>query len=187
MTIHTLLLVRHGEASASWGDHIDPGLSKNGLKQANNLIQFFSNEDLSSFDFFSSPKARAIETSTPLAKSYKKHVIVNKRFSEIPSENIPNNKKQGWLKEIMLQDQSALPVMVKDWREKIFEELFLIKNNAIIFSHFMVINAITSSILNSPNLLYFYPDYTSCTKIIFENNEIKEIVLGDDKKTLINL
>ena len=38
MTIHILLLVRHGEASASWGEHNDPGLSKEGQNQAHALI-----------------------------------------------------------------------------------------------------------------------------------------------------
>ena len=33
-----LLLIRHGEASESWGDHPDPGLSENGKAQANSLI-----------------------------------------------------------------------------------------------------------------------------------------------------
>ena len=27
-------LVRHGEASASWGEHSDPGLSDKGLREA---------------------------------------------------------------------------------------------------------------------------------------------------------
>ena len=38
MAIHTILLIRHGEASASWGDHADPGLSDNGKKQADELL-----------------------------------------------------------------------------------------------------------------------------------------------------
>jgi hypothetical protein len=35
--------------------------------------------------------------------------------------------------------------------------------------------------------MYFYPDYVSITKITLTNNEIKNIVLGDEKKTIINL
>ena len=51
----------------------------------------------------------------------------------------------------------------------------------------MVINTIISSILNNQQLLHFYPDYTSSTRLILKDNEIKEIILGDNKKTLINL
>jgi len=51
----------------------------------------------------------------------------------------------------------------------------------------MVINTIISSILNNQQLLHFYPDYASSTQLILKDNEIKEIILGDNKKTLINL
>ena len=87
----------------------------------------------------------------------------------------------------MLQEQVMLPDMVKDWKKSIMEELFLFKSNTIIFSHFMVINTIISSILNNQKLLHFYPDYTSSTRLILKDNKIKEIILGDNKKTLINL
>lgn len=187
MTIHTLLLVRHGEASASWGDQDDPGLSEKGQNQAHALIDYFAKDDLNKYNFISSPKRRALETSQPLAKFYNKDVIACKAFSEIPSDNIPNERKQEWLKNIMLQEQIMLPDMVKDWKNRIMEELFLFKSHTIIFSHFMVINTIISSILNNQKLLHFYPDYTSSTQLILKDNEIKEIILGDNKKTLINL
>ena len=34
-----LLLVRHGEASESWGNHPDPGLSDQGIKQSISLLE----------------------------------------------------------------------------------------------------------------------------------------------------
>jgi hypothetical protein len=51
----------------------------------------------------------------------------------------------------------------------------------------MVINAIVGSLLKKSALMYFYPNYVSVTKITFENNEVKSISLGDEKKTIINL
>ena len=116
MTIHTLLLVRHGEASASWGEHNDPGLSKEGQNQAHALIDYYAKDDLNKYNFISSPKRRALETSQPLAKFYNKDVIACKAFSEIPSDNIPNERKQEWLKKIMLQEQIMLPVGVMQGR-----------------------------------------------------------------------
>ena len=187
MTIHTLLLVRHGEASASWGDHDDPGLSEKGQNQAHALIDYFAKDDLNKYNFISSPKRRALETSQPLAKFYNKDVIACKAFSEIPSDNIPNERKQEWLKNIMLQEQIMLPDMVKDWKNRIMEELFLFKSHTIIFSHFMVINTIISSILNNQQLLHFYPDYTSILEIVISDKKIKSFSLEDGKKTYINL
>ena len=35
----TVFLVRHGEAETQWGNDDDPGLSQNGIDQAQNLIK----------------------------------------------------------------------------------------------------------------------------------------------------
>ena len=53
MTIHILLLVRHGEASESWGEHNDPGLSKEGQNQAHALIDYYAKDDLNKYNFIS--------------------------------------------------------------------------------------------------------------------------------------
>ena len=62
-----LLIVRHGEASASWEESTDPGLSDLGIVQAeecaNTLIKL---EGIENYDLKSSPLKRAIETGTKL-------------------------------------------------------------------------------------------------------------------------
>jgi len=187
MAIHTLLLIRHGEASASFGEHSDPGLSNRGKEQANNLIDTFSKENLNNFKFISSPKLRAVETAQPLKLQYNKDLVVQNQFSEIPSDDIPPHEKQDWLRGVISQEIKTLPEAVKLWQNNIMSTLLNIDSDAIIFSHFMVINAVAASVLKNNKLLYFYPDYTSCTKLLVEDNQIIEIIVGDDKKTLINL
>ena len=187
MAIHTILLIRHGEASASWGDHADPGLSDNGKKQADELTNSLRAEDLSEFNFISSPKLRAIQTAQPLAEQYEKNLDIHHAFSEIPSHDIPNKEKQDWLRKIMSEEMSALPDQVKLWHQEIMETIYSLEENSIIFCHFMVINAIVASALRHNELLYFYPNYTSCSRLLIKDSKIEEIILGDDKKTLINL
>ena len=62
-----LLIVRHGEASASWEESTDPGLSDLGIVQAeectNTLIKL---EGIETYDLISSPLKRAIETGKKL-------------------------------------------------------------------------------------------------------------------------
>ena len=67
-----IIFIRHGEASDAWGDHLDPGLSDNGILQANNLLNHKELQNLKDFSFMSSPKSRAIETGKPLAKKFDK-------------------------------------------------------------------------------------------------------------------
>ena len=144
MAIHTLLLIRHGEASASFGEHADPGLSEKGKQQAHNLMETLSKENFDNFKFISSPKLRAIETAQPLRLEYNKDLVIQNEFSEIPSNNIPGHEKQEWLRGVMSQETVALPEAVKLWQNNIMSGLLNINSDAIIFSHFMVINAIAA-------------------------------------------
>ena len=64
-----IILIRHGEASASWGDDPDPGLSQLGENQAIELINNNELLFLENYHFISSPKSRALMTAAPLAKN----------------------------------------------------------------------------------------------------------------------
>jgi broad specificity phosphatase PhoE len=81
----------------------------------------------------------------------------------------------------------SLPEEVNSWRLKLIRKIMEREKNTIIFSHFMVINALIAEFTNNDKLLCFYPDYTSLTKILIKNNEVTELYFGDERKTLINL
>ena len=88
MTQTHIILVRHGEAASSWSEHPDPGLSFDGITQAKNVSEGFT-EEFSSYELLSSPKIRAIETMEPIAQKQKRDFAINHRFIEIPSADIP--------------------------------------------------------------------------------------------------
>ena len=183
----SIILVRHGEASASWGDDPDPGLSKIGMDQANKLIDNKNLPSLLEYDFVSSPKSRALMTAAPLINKYSKNLITDKTFTEIPSTGIKPQNKKDWLSEIVTLKLSDLPDEVNEWRLMLIEKIFETKKNTIVFSHFMVINALVAELTKSDTLLCFYPDYTSITKIIVEDSKVKDLYIGNERKTLINL
>jgi len=182
-----LLLIRHGEAAESWGTHPDPGLSELGIKQSKSLLNNKMLELLDSYSFVSSPKSRAKMTAEPLIKKFNKELIVKDAYSEIPSNDIDNSQKKAWLTDVMNTEIRDLPDFVVNWRNNIIKHSLGVSQNTIIFTHFMVINALVGSLLQKSALMYFYPNYVSVTKITFENNEVKSISLGDEKKTIINL
>jgi len=182
-----LLFVRHGQASASWKNHLDPGLSEIGKDQAKNLTSNKKLPNLSNYDFLSSPKLRAIETSKPLAEKYKKEVVINESFIEIPSSNIELNKKQEWLKNIIEMKKKDLPKFIQQWQKNIFLNISNIKKDTIIFTHFMVINSVVSDFVKADSIVHFFPDYTSITKVVLENGYIKDCKIGGNQKTDINL
>ena len=170
-----LIFIRHGEAANAWGAHKDPGLSPNGLKQAQSIIENTELQKLEKFDFISSPKARAIETSQPIANTFQKKVLIDETFNEIPS------------KRIITVDKKILPSEIKKWDEEIYKRVISFQNNSIIFCHFMVINSILSNITKSDTILYFHPDYVSITKILIENSQVTSFQTPDSKKTYVNL
>ena len=182
-----IIFIRHGEASNAWGEHEDPSLSEKGLSQANNLLNHKNLSDLKDFSFISSPKSRARETADPLAKKFNKDIVLDNTFIEIPSKNIALNQKQNWLKKILSTKKDSLPKYIKIWSEEIFNKLITIENDSVIFTHFMVMNSIVSSLIKSETLLSFYPDYTSVLEIISDNKKIKSYSIEGNKKTYINL
>jgi broad specificity phosphatase PhoE len=186
MTQTHIILVRHGEAASSWSQHLDPGLSPDGIIQARNVSQEFS-EEFSSYELLSSPKSRAIETMEPISLKQNRDFAINNNFIEIPSSNIANEEKPAWLKKVFEAPLDELPDAVKTWRHDLIYWLESYTGNAIVTTHFMVINVLASYLTKQNTIAYFHPGYTSRTEIWLENGALVKLMLGDGKKTVINL
>ena len=182
-----VIFIRHAEASSSWGDHPDPGLSDYGITQSKKLINRSELIKLDDYSFISSPKLRAINTARPLAKKFKKDLIIENTFTEIPSSNIERENKQDWLKNILHMNKNDLPENVAKWKDNIISKTKAFSKNSVVFTHFMVINALLSELNSENKLLYFYPDYTSIVKITIEDGEFRNFLTEKNKKTFINL
>ena len=72
------------------------------------------------------------------------------------------------------------------WQSKILSNLKSFTEPTIIFSHFMVINIVVSTLKNDPRVVSFYPDNCSITEI--ENNEgtLNLISTGNELQTQVN-
>lgn len=181
-----IILIRHAEAAASWGtSNPDPGLSNIGKKQAKILRKHLTNVD--GFKVISSPMARALQTCQIALDIPLKNIQINATFSEIPSSNINTEDKSLWLQKISQASVRNLPNNLQNWFERIIEALEHITEDTIIFSHFMVINAVISYITKQDKLVTTFPDYTSLTKIENADGSLKLTSFGTDKKTHINL
>ena len=97
------------------------------------------------------------------------------------------DQKQNWLKQLVQKEKKQLPKNIKLWEKNIHEKIKSFSQKTIIFSHFMFINSILSTLSNKNNLLYFYPDYCSITKIININGKLDHFLCEGSKKTIINL
>ena len=72
------------------------------------------------------------------------------------------------------------------WQSKILSNLKSFSEPTIIFSHFMVINVVVSTLKKDPRVVSFYPDNCSITEI--ENNEgtLNLISTGNELQTQVN-
>tara|TARA_B100000989_G_scaffold60287_1_gene41342 strand:+ start:170 stop:733 length:564 start_codon:yes stop_codon:yes gene_type:complete len=182
-----IIFIRHAEAAISWEKHSDPVLSDLGITQSKNLIHHNDLQKLNNYDFVSSPKLRAIQTSEYLTKKFNKELLIDNTFIEIPSDNIHLSKKKEWFNKLIKTKKDDLPDNIKKWRDDILTKTKSFSQNTIIFTHFMVMNLLVSEFKSKDTLMCFYPENTSILKIEIMNKEFKNFSTEKSKKTFINL
>ena len=138
-------LVRHGEASASWDVSPDPGLSALGREQAVRTSEQLLAMVPEGVDIISSPLVRTQETSAPFAEGRGQLITLNAAFRELPSP-VPLAERHTWLKIFMHQTWDQQQPEQWAWRENIIAALMAVTKPTLIFTHFMVINAVLAHI-----------------------------------------
>lgn len=181
-----IFLVRHGEAAASWGEDPDPGLSQLGGQQAARAAtQLLPQLTLEGVNLISSPLLRAQETAQPLAQSLSLPVSIDEAFREIPAP-VPLGDRKQWLQAFMKQQWHEQPEALKDWRIAALSQIRSLNRSAVIFTHFLVLNAIIGEILERPETLVFWPDNASVTQLKLTANSLELVELGAQMETVVN-
>ena len=180
-----IFLVRHGEAAASWGQSPDPGLSKLGREQAADAAQVLLPELDSDSLLISSPLLRARETAEPLASALGFPVREDSAFSEIPAP-VPLPRRQDWLRGFMQQQWQEQPGDLHRWRAAAYDGLLALDAPAVVFTHFLVINAVVGLVLNRPETLCFWPDNGSITRLHNNGDNLELRFLGEQMPTHVN-
>lgn len=189
-----IYLIRHGEAIDGWTS-LDPGLSKLGKKQAEDLRSSLKKKLKDKTDIISSPLLRCQETANISVSDSKKKIIIDDIFRELPSPIKDLNKRVTWLKRVLplnweeLEEDTESKLSNIDyylWRKKIINKIISFKNETVIFTHFVVINYVIGKIMNSNKVINFYPDNCSITEIGIEDNKMELIKLGDSSISKVN-
>ncbi len=155
-----IYLVRHGEAAASWEHDRDPGLSERGVLQAQALTDYFSAIPISTI--YSSPLSRARQTALSLSRARGIDIHVCDTYREIPTPvNIPLSDRLSWLRSCAHRPWDQAEPELLQWRRKILDSLRQLPDQAVVFTHFMVMNAVLGEARGAPNLVCYQPDYCS--------------------------
>ena len=181
-----IFLVRHGEAAAHWGQDPDPGLSKLGEQQALVAAQALLPQLPDEVRLISSPLLRAQQTAMPLAKLLGAKVTINEAFREIPAP-VPLAERKTWLRGFMQQGWQEQPRELLDWRDHTVEQLLELRTPTVVFTHFLVLNAVVGLIQEHAETLCFWPDNASITHLTFKNKTSLELLsLGAQMDTVVN-
>lgn len=180
-----VFLVRHGEAAASWGESSDPGLSELGWQQARTAADALQPLLTPDVQLVSSPLARARETARPLAERLGLEIVIDPVFREVPSP-VPLEQRQAWLREFMQQQWSEQGDDLAQWRHAAYESLLECRVPTVVFTHFLVLNAVVGVIEDCPDVLRFWPDNGSVTHLRRNGAALELVQLGEQIKTRVN-
>jgi len=180
-----IYLIRHGQASATWQEADDPGLSVLGHQQAQITAKQLATRLEPDTRLISSPLRRARETAVPLENTLNSEVSVNQAFREIPAP-VPRAQRQAWLKSIAHQTWDEQHLMVRKWRQSMLNELRKIQRPTVVFTHFMVLNAIVAALTAEDKVICFLPDNATVTTLRLQADSLQLVELGPQFKTFIN-
>ena len=181
-----IYLVRHGEAAASWGQAPDPGLSPLGHEQAAAAARVLAPRLAgSSIALISSPLSRTLETAAPLARETGLPVAIDEAFREIAAP-VPLAQRQAWLRQFMQQRWEEQPDSLHQWRQQATLQLLALDRPAVVFTHFLVINAVVGQLQGSAATLCCWPDNGSITHLRRCGDGLELVELGAQMSTVVN-
>lgn len=181
---YEVCLIRHGAAAASWAESLDPGLSPEGHAQAQAVAMEFSTRTACAV--VSSPLARARQTAQPLATRWGLTVQIDDCMREIPS-GVPMAERRAWLVAIMQSRWSTLDKGLLDWRRNAVQSALGYGGDTLVFTHFMVINALVAHATGDDRVVCFEPDYGSITRLRCAGDALSLVALGATRTTPILL
>lgn len=181
-----IFLVRHGEAAAAWGQDPDPGLSSLGEQQAKDTAELLLPRLPADISLISSPLQRARETAQPLVDTMGMQISIDDAFREIPAP-VPLADRQNWLRTFMKQSWSEQPEELLRWRDHALNQLLGLQTTTVVFTHFLVLNAVVGSIQGRAETLCFWPDNGSVTQLNLTGEGVLDLIeLGVQMDTVVN-
>ena len=178
----TVYMVRHGKARV--GDGLDPGLDGLGREQARATAAALNGKG--PLPVFSSPFARARQTSEPLAQLWKQDVTIEPRVAEIPFPTTDPGERSRWLSQAMAGSWLDLGAELLAWRDALVDCVKSQREDCVIFCHFIAINVAVGAAQSDDRVVIFQPDNGSVTSFDNGSGSLRLMQLGREAQTRIN-
>ncbi|HSO94614.1 MAG TPA: histidine phosphatase family protein [Acidimicrobiia bacterium] len=172
-----MVLVRHAEPDASWGEHPDPGLSRAGSGQAEATVG-----RLAAFEFASvvtSPLRRARETAAPLETHRGVTARIEPQLGEIVTPPGVAASRPEWLRAVLGGHWAEVDPDVHRWRAAVLETVRATTGTVIAFTHFVAINVVVGAATRDDRVWVCSPGHASITVIDVDGSDLTVAALGD--------
>lgn len=210
-----IYMIRHGEASASWGGDVNPGLSDLGRQQAQAVADEVMARIKTPTMILTSPLKRCQETALPLCRQWGRDAQIEVRVAEIPSPIADLQARMVWLRRVMggswaalYHDPESAGPDFRGWYANVLAALHDLNDGPareiIIFSHFIALNVAYCDAMRSGNLkgagslggsgaaggagnvVSFKPDNSSLTIFETDGTTLQLISKGREAVTQVN-
>jgi broad specificity phosphatase PhoE len=187
-TMPLIYMIRHGEAASGWDADMDPGLSAKGHTQSEDVARALSARIGRKLPLVTSPLRRCRETSAPLGRQWQAAPHVDARVGEIPSPTHDLEARGKWLRAFMAGNWSndGTGVDFLAWRRGVIEALTALKEDTVIFSHFIAINVAAGDALKDDRVVCFRPDNCSVTVFETKGGKLSMVEQGREAETKVN-
>lgn len=176
-----IFLVRHGEASAGWGSHPDPGLSARGAEQAEKAAAVLA--ESGAIRAVTSPLLRCRETARPFERIAETHARIEPDVGEV-REPAGVEDRAAWLKGVMAGGWGAHPAL-DAWRAAVLAAVERCPDNTAIFTHFIAINVIVGRLTGDDRVVGFRPANGSVTKLARSGGRLRLAELGSEDESRV--
>jgi broad specificity phosphatase PhoE len=178
-----ILLVRHGEAAAAYGEDDDPGLSDLGRSQS--ALTAIELQRCLPLIALTSPLARARQTAKEFTGLTGIVAEIDDRFSEIPTPASLSDR-QAWLQPVLRGHWSQQDASLHAWRQTALAALSDIQSPTVVFCHFVIINAMVAAVTDDDRVTCFMPANASITRLKKTSSGLQLVSLGAQLKTMVN-
>lgn len=184
-------LVRHARPAAGWGQDPDPGLDPVGVSQAQATAAELT-KTIDRVPLYSSPLRRCRETAVALEQSWDRVAEICQPVAEIPAPPLGLSARHAWLMLAMHgtweELQQSAPAGSPDylqWRSTLLAHLNSLRQDCVIFTHYVAINVAVGAARGSNAVVCFKPDHASVTTIETNGSSLRVVQLGREADTLV--
>lgn len=174
-------LVRNARTEEGVGFIENPALDEVGQIQAEGVADLLGSQPR--MMLISSPQRRAIETAAPLARRWMTAPAIDETLTLMPLPDAATYNREAWLKNFMKGNWDAALPFQATWRRECLSKLLRLDRDAVIISHFVVINMIVAAAMEDARTTVFQPDNASISIVDVESGALKLVELGRQAAT----